>query len=104
MPIPLVLRLQSLGNNVYVVWSDTNGVKGEDREIFFSPSDDNATTFDNPINLSNNIGNSTNPEVAASGTMCMLFGQTLMERRVKVKTYFLDQVVTMQDPLVNRLT
>ena len=55
------------GNNVYVVWSDTNGVKGKDRDIFFSSSDDNATTFDNPINLSNNIGNSMNPEVAASG-------------------------------------
>jgi len=55
------------GNNVYVVWSDTNGAKGNDREIFFSSSDDNATTFDNPINLSNNIGNSTSPEVAASG-------------------------------------
>ena len=55
------------GNNVYVVWSDTNGAKAKDREIFFSSSDDNATTFDNPINLSNNVGNSTNPEVAASG-------------------------------------
>ena len=60
-------EVAAAGNNVYVVWSDTNGTKDADPDIFFSSSSDNARTFDEPINLSNSIGNSTNPEVAASG-------------------------------------
>ena len=59
-------EVAAAGNNVYVVWSDTNGTKGADADIFFSSSSDNGRSFDQPINLSNNIGNSTNPEVAAS--------------------------------------
>ena len=55
------------GNNVYVVWSDTNGAKGEGEDIFFRSSRDNARSFGEPINLSDNKRNSTNPEVAASG-------------------------------------
>ena len=60
-------EVSAAGNNVYVVWSDTNGTKGADADIFFSSSSDNGGSFDQPVNLSNNIGNSTNPEVAASG-------------------------------------
>jgi hypothetical protein len=55
------------GDNLYVVWSDNNGTKGVNQDIFFSSSRDNATSFDQPINLSKNSGNSTYPEVAASG-------------------------------------
>ncbi len=60
-------EVAAAGNNVYVVWSDTNGTKGTDADIFFSSSSDNGGSFDKPINLSNSIGNSSNPEVAASG-------------------------------------
>ena len=60
-------EVAAAGNNVYVVWSDTNGTKGADADIFFSSSSDNEEHLIEPINLSNSIGNSTNPEVAASG-------------------------------------
>jgi len=60
-------EVAAAGNNVYLVWSDTNGTKGTDADIFFSSSSDNGGSFDKPINLSNSIGNSSNPEVAASG-------------------------------------
>jgi hypothetical protein len=60
-------RVSAAGNNVYVVWSNANGTKGADPDIFFSSSSDNARTFGEPINLSNSNGNSTNAEVAASG-------------------------------------
>ena len=60
-------EVAAVGNNVYVVWSDTNGTTGADPDIFFSSSSDNARTFGEPINLSNSNGNSTNPEVTASG-------------------------------------
>jgi hypothetical protein len=55
------------GANLYFVWSDNNGTKGGNQEIFLSSSHDNARSFDEPINLSKTSGNSTNPEVAASG-------------------------------------
>jgi len=60
-------EVAAAGNNVYVVWSNTNGTTGADSDIFFSSSSDNARTFGEPINLSNSNGNSTNAEVAASG-------------------------------------
>ena len=60
-------EVAAAGNNVYVVWSDTNSTKSADADIFFSSSSNNGGSFDQPINLSNSIGNSSNPEVAASG-------------------------------------
>ena len=60
-------KVAAAGNNVYAVWSNTNGTTNADPDIFFSSSSDNARTFDEPINLSNSNGNSTNPEIAASG-------------------------------------
>jgi hypothetical protein len=58
-------RLAAFGNNVYVAWADSG--KGGNADIFFSSSRDQGRNFDEPINLSNNNPNSTNPEVAASG-------------------------------------
>ena len=56
----------SLKNNVYVVWSDTKGAIDGNGDIFFSSSRDNARSFDDPINLSINSANSTNPRVSVS--------------------------------------
>jgi hypothetical protein len=64
----LLPRVAAFGNNVYVVWSEINGAIGGNADIFFSSSRDNARTFGEPINLSNNSANSTNPEVSASGS------------------------------------
>ncbi len=55
------------GDNLYVVWSDSNSTKGGNADIFFSSSRDKGSSFDEPINLSNNNGNSTIPNVAVSG-------------------------------------
>jgi hypothetical protein len=54
------------GDNVYLVWADSNGTQGKNGNIFFSSSRDKGKSFDKPINLSNN-GNSTSPEVAVDG-------------------------------------
>ena len=53
------------GPAVYVVWVDaTNG----NDEILFRASRDAAATFDDTMNLSNNIGNSESPTVMAVGS------------------------------------
>ena len=52
------------GNNVYVTWDDnTLG----NLEIAFAASNDNGQTFTNPpLNLSNNPGDSVEPQIAAT--------------------------------------
>ena len=52
------------GNNVYVTWIDnTPG----NNDIFVAASNNNGASFGNPINLSNNAGSSTSPQIATSG-------------------------------------
>jgi hypothetical protein len=60
-------QIAASGDNVYVVWVDNSGGKDGNGDVFFSSSKDNGTSFDEPTNLSNNNGNSTNPQIAASG-------------------------------------
>jgi BNR repeat protein len=51
--------------NVYVVWQDnTPG----DNDIFFQRSTDNGAMWETAINLSNNAGDSANPQIAVYGT------------------------------------
>jgi hypothetical protein len=55
------------GKNVYVVWTDgTPGPYGNP-DILFRRSTNGGTTFDATINISNNPGFSTEPEMAVSG-------------------------------------
>ena len=56
------------GNNVYVAWTNVLRVNStiENAEAFFVRSTDNGTTFENPINLSNNEGPSSNQHIATS--------------------------------------
>ena len=56
----------SHGNNVYVVWTDT--ISRVSNDIFFTSSKDNGQTFSEPVNLSNNNGSSTIPQLSSSGT------------------------------------
>ncbi|HLN33997.1 MAG TPA: sialidase family protein [Nitrososphaeraceae archaeon] len=53
------------GNNVYVVWEDTSN--GGDVDIFFRVSNNNGLTFNPVIDLSDNDGNSGNPQMLVSG-------------------------------------
>lgn len=58
-------QLASSGNNVYVVWADNSF--SANREIFFARSIDGGSTFGDPINLSNNNGDSYNQDIFAFG-------------------------------------
>jgi hypothetical protein len=56
----------SNGKNVYVVWTDT--ISGSSNDILFTSSKDNGQSFNTSINLSNNNGSSTIPQLSSSGT------------------------------------
>jgi hypothetical protein len=51
-------------NNLYVVWNDNS--TGND-EVYFRKSSDQGTKFSSIINISNNTGASTRPQIVASG-------------------------------------
>src|ERR671914_418959 len=51
-------------NNVYVIWTDNTTGNGD---IYFKRSADNGTSFGNTENLSNDIGNSYEPQIVISG-------------------------------------
>jgi hypothetical protein len=54
------------GDYMYIVWQDeTLGVNGT-ADIFFKRSTDGGATFSDTINLSNNTGDSTDPDIASS--------------------------------------
>jgi hypothetical protein len=58
-------QIAVVGNNVYVVWQD--GTPGNN-DILFRASTDNGVTFGSTINLSDNSGASTIPQLDASST------------------------------------
>ena len=57
------------GKNVYVIWQDDTGNTGN-TSIFFQKSSDSGTTFSQTINLSNETGFATDPQLS-------LFGSTI---------------------------
>ena len=57
-------QIAAYDNNVYAIWADdTSG----NREVFFTRSVDNGTSFDKIKNLSNNTSDSFNQEIAVFG-------------------------------------
>jgi hypothetical protein len=58
-------QLAVSGSNVYVVWQDATPGNSE---IFFRASYDKGANFEDVINLSNNAGSSSNPQLAVSGS------------------------------------
>ena len=50
-------------NNMYIVWQSK---VGKSSNIFFKRSIDNGSSFQDTINLSDNLGNSSYPQVATS--------------------------------------
>ena len=57
-------RIASLGNNVYVVWTDYEPGKSE---VFLRASNDNAATFGGIKNVSFSNGDSYDPRIAVAG-------------------------------------
>ncbi len=54
------------GEYIYIVWQDeTLGVNGT-ADIFFKRSTDGGATFSDTVNLSNNTGDSTDPDITSS--------------------------------------
>jgi len=51
------------GNNVYVVWTET--ISNKNYDVFFAKSTNGGSTFDTPVNVSNNVGPSGWALVAA---------------------------------------
>jgi hypothetical protein len=60
----LVPAIAAMGNNVYVVWTDTTSGNSE---ILYRRSTDGGASFGNTMNLSNNPGQSLAPAIAAMG-------------------------------------
>lgn len=59
------LQITNEGDNVYVVWHDrTPG----NYDIFYITNNQDFGTFGNTINISNNAGDSFNPQISASTT------------------------------------
>jgi len=56
-------QIAAVGSTVYVVWQDNVSLTNND--IFIRASNDNGTSFSNPINLSSDTVDSTVPELAA---------------------------------------
>jgi len=53
-------------SSVYVVWQDS--VSGRNYDIFIKKSNDNGTSFGEPLNMSNNPGFSEHPQLSAFGS------------------------------------
>ena len=60
-------QIAAVGDNVYVIWKEDTSTNNTNTEIFFAASNDNGTTFNAPINISNNIGISELARIAAVG-------------------------------------
>jgi hypothetical protein len=57
-------QIASDGNNVYIVWRDETTGNGD---IYFRKSSNYGKNFDGPIQLSNNAGSSSEPQIASDG-------------------------------------
>ena len=57
------------GTNVYLVWDDTT--PGHD-QTFFAASSNSGSSFGTPVNISNDAGSATIPQIAATGSAVFL--------------------------------
>jgi hypothetical protein len=55
-------------NNLYMIWQESvpQNSNPKNYDIFFTKSEDNGTTFSEPLNVSNNTGFSEHPQIAVS--------------------------------------
>jgi hypothetical protein len=61
-------QVAAWNNNVYVLWQDSMPADYRNYDIFIKKSIDNGSTFGSPVNLSNNLGFSEHPQIAANGS------------------------------------
>ena len=60
-------QIFSTRGRVSIVWEDSTSGNGLNNDILFARDNATSGNFDKPINVSNNLGQSLNPTVAASG-------------------------------------
>jgi hypothetical protein len=60
-------QVAAWNNNVYMLWEESVPPGHRNYDIFIKSSNDNGTTFGEPINLSKNSGFSEHPQIAAYG-------------------------------------
>ena len=77
-------QIAASGGNVYVVWADDSGNADGNDDVFFSSSTDNGTSFDKPTNLSNNHGNSTNPQISTSGSNVYVLWSDFLSTKTEI--------------------
>lgn len=68
-------HMRVIGSNVYIAWSDSTGSLGFARDILFKRSINNGADFDSTKNISNNPGDSSNPQISRSGTAVRIVWQ-----------------------------
>lgn len=73
---------------VIVVWSDLMG--GVNSEIFMARSTDGGLSFAAPVNLSNSVGASTNPQIAVVGSSVGIVWTETSSRKEIVSVYSFD--------------
>lgn len=56
------LGIDNAGNNLYLVWEDRNS--SDDADIYFTKSTDKAVTWSTPVNLTNTIGDTEDPDIS----------------------------------------
>jgi len=61
---PVVRASESDSSKAFVSWSDATGTENGFFDIFYSETTDGGSTFSEPVNISNNLGTSTTPQIA----------------------------------------
>ena len=73
-------QIAAYDNNVYAIWTDDTS---SNREVLFTRSVDNGTSFDKIKNLSNNTSDSFNQEIAVLETLFMWSGWTKVMKMMR---------------------
>jgi hypothetical protein len=77
---PMHPRLTSSQNETFVVWNQATGIQPND--VFFTQSSNNGAKFEKPVNVSNNEGNSMNPQIAVvNGTVIIVWNDNLQNSK-----------------------
>ena len=75
-------QILASGNNVYVVWMDSTP---GNYDIFVAKSTDNGSTFGQPVNVSNNAGDSGYPQMTMSeNTLYVVWTDTISNKNYDV--------------------